>query len=116
MAWTPNNWSIVAGEAAKFLVILLDSHGEPLNITGATAIKIQLPKTDGSILEKNADIGFTWGRPIQPLYIYGFALTPAETELLLKASKQSVLVNILYGEEVYHHTIRNALNVSAVSV
>ncbi len=97
MAWTPNTVTIPKGEPATLPVILLDKNGELFNGAGLTMICIQIKKADGSILDKTAATGFTWGVGLSCGYIYTFDLTADEVALLKTLPGQDVTIKLVYG-------------------
>jgi hypothetical protein len=114
--WAPNTWGITKGNEAKIVVHVLDQNGDPINISGATAISLCVKKVDGTSIEKAAETGWTYGEPMEVIFIYGFLLTAEETDLLPLAEKQNVMVKITFGAIVKKYLIPKALSVRNVTL
>ncbi len=116
MSWQPNNWGITKGNEAKLVVHVLDQNGEPLNISGATAICLCIKKIDGTAIEKVAEAGWTFGEPTEMIFVYGFTLTAEETDLLPLTEKQNVMIKVTFGSIVKKYLIPKALSVRNVQL
>ncbi len=115
--WAPNVWNLVSGEEARIALHVLDKNGDPLNISGATAIKLRIKNADGSYLERQADVGMVFGRPLAPLNIYGFSFTCEEVAAMPVKAKQPVIVKILYGDDkVFSYVIPSGLTIENVQI
>lgn len=114
--WAPNNWVITSGNEAKLVAHLFDVDGSPLNISGASAVKLGFKRADESYFEKQAESGFSWGEPMDILFVYGFTLSSEETALLPIRDKQKVLVKVCFGSNVRAYQLQGALSVRNVSL
>lgn len=116
MSWSPNQWALVQGNEAKLVVHVLDHNGDPLNISGATTIKIGLKKADGTFFSKDAETGFSFGEPMDMLFVYGFTLTAVETALLPIGENQNIMIKVGFGDNVRSYLIKKSLSVRTVSL
>jgi hypothetical protein len=116
MAWSVNKWRVAQGEEIKFLVHLFDDADNSLNVAGATGVYVHVKKADGTVLEKAAETGLTWGS-LCPLYIYAFRFTAEETALLsVKPVAQDIWVKLVFGANSYLYKIPNSMLVTGAGL
>lgn len=113
MRFQANVITILRGNAEQFPVFLLDENGRPSGINGAVSISLRLTNQDDTILEKAAFIGNAYGYQ-DPLYIYGFQLTPTETSLLKLGRNLPIHLSIGFGSYIQTFVIPRGLTIQDV--
>lgn len=110
--WKPNVWKIQQGEESRVLLHLLDENGEPMNLSGATAIAVEVKNQDSSVLTKPAESGISWGE-MRPLFIYGFTFSAEEAAALAVKAAQDIIVKVSYGSKVFRYIMPKTMTVCA---
>lgn len=111
MTFKLNQWQFVRGEAVQFICVLLDANQVPINISGATAISFALKKEDGTLLEKPADNGYSWGI-LPQVYVYGFSLTEVESALLKLGKAQTLVARVTISGHVKNICFEKSVEVT----
>jgi len=111
MGWQVNSETVIRGSEAHLLAVLLDTQGNPVNISGATQVRIRLKNQDSSYLVKAAAAGFCYGAGPQALWMYSFDLTTDETQALPLGKAQTVDIEILFGSILHHLLLPKYLTV-----
>jgi hypothetical protein len=107
--WRVNTWNIHRGGDCQLCVHLLDSVNTlPINIAGASVIKLLLKNSDGSVLMVQADQGLAVGLG-QQIFIYSFPLTAAQTALLPLQTAAPVEVEVFWGDRIQKYLLSSSL-------
>jgi len=96
MQFQVNKWKVVRGESATIINLLLDEDKNAAFISGAIDTHILLQKQDGTVLDKPAVTATVLGT-VEPLSVFTFEISNAESALLKVGAGLSVQVKVNYG-------------------
>jgi len=110
MQWLPNKWTVTRGDDAQVILHLLDADGTPLNLSGASAIKLVIKNQDNSKLTLDPTQGITAGLA-RSVWIYSYMITAEQSALLPLSTNAVVEAEIHFSSFIQRFPIASVLTV-----